>query len=138
MTLPSLSPAQTHPTHQEGFSFFGNLFEDCRAISKRLSSSGLIDPSRRISLTSIATPPTNARKPRSARIRRYAKPTNVLNIEHPRQMRIRGDVIGQELEGNEAIELNIFSLIDNTHPTASELLEDAVMGNGLADHGLKS
>ena len=53
-------------------------------------------------------------------------------------MRIRGDVIGQELEGNEAIELNIFSLIDNTHPTASELLEDAVMGNGLADHGLKS
>src|SRR5215470_14807609 len=82
MTLPSLSPAQTHPTHQEGFSFFGNPFEDCRAISKRLRSSGLIDPSRRISLTSITAPPTSARKPSSARIRRYAKPTTVLIIKH--------------------------------------------------------
>ena len=33
-------------------------------------------------------------------------------------------------------EAEIFSLIDHTHAAATELLEDAVVRDGLADHGL--
>ena len=43
---------------------------------------------------------------------------------------------GEELEGDGAFELRIFGLIDDTHPTFPELLENLVMGYGLADHGL--
>jgi hypothetical protein len=33
--------------------------------------------------------------------------------------------------------LNIFGLVHHTHPAAAQLLEDAVMGDGLADHRLE-
>jgi hypothetical protein len=49
-------------------------------------------------------------------------------------MRILRYLIGQELQGNEATELNLLWLIDDTHPTATQLVNDAVMGDGLADH----
>jgi hypothetical protein len=33
--------------------------------------------------------------------------------------------VGQELEGNEAAELGVLSLVDHTHPAAAELFQDA-------------
>ena len=33
-----------------------------------------------------------------------------------------------------AAEFRIFGFVDNTHPAAAQLLDDAVMGNSLADH----
>jgi hypothetical protein len=42
---------------------------------------------------------------------------------------------GKKLQGNEALEARVFRLIDHSHPAAPESLEDAVVRNGLADHG---
>jgi len=41
---------------------------------------------------------------------------------------------GKEFEGNVTPKVQVFSLIDDTHATAAELLEDAVVRDGLADH----
>jgi len=42
---------------------------------------------------------------------------------------------GQELEGNEAIELLVTCFINHAHPTTTQLLDDAVVRDGFADHG---
>ena len=42
---------------------------------------------------------------------------------------------GQELQGHEAPKSGVLCLIHNPHPTATELLDDAVVRDGLADHG---
>src|SRR5580698_3691059 len=47
---------------------------------------------------------------------------------------IFGYLVGQELEGHKAAELNILGLIDDPHPATTELLDDAVVRNGLANH----
>ena len=51
-------------------------------------------------------------------------------------LRVAGNFLGQELEGNEAMQPRVLSLVDHAHPAATELLDDAVMRNGLADHGV--
>ena len=43
--------------------------------------------------------------------------------------------LGQELEGDEAIEARVLRLIHYPHAAATELFEDTIMGNCLADHG---
>ena len=50
-------------------------------------------------------------------------------------LRIGGNVFGKELERDEAAELDVFGLVDNTHASAAEFVDDAVMGDGLTDHG---
>ncbi len=49
---------------------------------------------------------------------------------------ILGKLLRQELQGNIATQAGVFSLVDHTHPTTAELLQDFVVGNGLADHGV--
>src|ERR1039457_1220336 len=41
--------------------------------------------------------------------------------------RVLRKFIGQEFEGDEAAKLNVLSLVHNTHATAPEFLDDAVM-----------
>ena len=41
-----------------------------------------------------------------------------------------GDVRGEELEGDEALESGILRLVHDSHPTFAKLVEDEVMGNG--------
>src|SRR5579864_6868379 len=48
---------------------------------------------------------------------------------------VGGDVLGKKLEGDEASQLDVLGLIDDTHTSAAEFLDDPVMGDGLADHG---
>ena len=43
----------------------------------------------------------------------------------------------QEPERNEATELGVVSLVDDTHPSAPELLLDALVGQTCADHTTK-
>ncbi len=50
-------------------------------------------------------------------------------------LRVFGYVVGQELEGDKATELHILSLVDHAHPATAEFLDDAVVRDGLADHG---
>jgi hypothetical protein len=45
-----------------------------------------------------------------------------------------GNVLWQELEGDEPMQPRVLSLIHNTHPAATELIHDAVVRDGLADH----
>jgi len=46
---------------------------------------------------------------------------------------VLGEVIGKELQSNEAAELRILGFVDNTHSAATELFEDAVVRDGLPD-----
>ena len=50
-------------------------------------------------------------------------------------MRIFGDIIRQELQGDKAAQFDILSLLTHTHPATAELLDDAVVRDGLPDHG---
>ncbi|MGA8308776.1 MAG: hypothetical protein WB755_02010 [Terriglobales bacterium] len=49
-------------------------------------------------------------------------------------MRIVGEVVGQELQGDVAAELEVFRFIDHTHPAAPKFLDDAVVRDGPANH----
>ena len=48
-----------------------------------------------------------------------------------------GHVVGQEFQSDKTAELYVLSLIDDTHPAASELLDNPVVRDGLADHLLR-
>src|SRR5271157_3649167 len=43
-------------------------------------------------------------------------------------------IVGKELEGDEAAKTGVLGLIHHTHPAATELLDDAVVRDGCADH----
>ncbi len=57
-----------------------------------------------------------------------------LPLETGQGLGILGDFLGQELQGDKAVEASVLGLVDDTHPAAAELLDDAVVRNGLADH----
>ncbi len=44
---------------------------------------------------------------------------------------IVGEFVGQELERDEAAEFEILGLVDHTHPTATDLLDDPVVRDDL-------
>ena len=44
----------------------------------------------------------------------------------------------QKLQCDGALEFGVLGLVDHTHPSFANLLGDAVMRNGLADHCLES
>jgi hypothetical protein len=41
----------------------------------------------------------------------------------------------KKLQSDETAQCSVLSLEDHTHPAPAQLLDNAVMGNGLADHG---
>ncbi len=47
----------------------------------------------------------------------------------------REEPLGQELERDLAAQAGVLGLVDDAHAPAAELLEDAVVGDGLAGHG---
>ena len=49
-------------------------------------------------------------------------------------LRVTGDFVGQELEGDETVQPGVFGLVDHAHAAAAELFDDAVVRYGLADH----
>ena len=49
---------------------------------------------------------------------------------------IFGDIIGEEFEGDVAVEANVFGFVDDAHAAATEFFDDAVMGDSLADEGV--
>jgi hypothetical protein len=55
-------------------------------------------------------------------------------LEAGERLRVVGHVVGQELKSYEAAQLHIFGFVDDTHTTTAELLDNAVVRDGLADH----
>ena len=49
-------------------------------------------------------------------------------------LRVARSVVGQELQGHESAKLGVLSLINDTHPATAELLENAVVRDGLPNH----
>ena len=50
------------------------------------------------------------------------------------RLRVIGEFVGKELQRDEPTKLRVLGFIDHAHTTASDLLEDAVMRDGLTDH----
>ena len=50
------------------------------------------------------------------------------------RLRILGQLFGKELQGHAAAKTLIFRLVNHAHSAATELLDDAVMGDCLAEH----
>ena len=57
-----------------------------------------------------------------------------LAAESFQRLRILRDILGEELERHKSTKLRVLGLVDDTHTPAAQLLDDAVSGNGLADH----
>ena len=57
-----------------------------------------------------------------------------LTLEAGQGLGVFGDIIGQKLQGDKPVQGYVLSLVDDTHPSTAELLNDAVVRNGLADH----
>src|SRR5208337_1105977 len=57
-----------------------------------------------------------------------------LPLKTLQRLTIPGKFFRQEFERYEAAELGVLGLIDHTHPSAAQLLNDAVVGNGLTNH----
>ena len=49
---------------------------------------------------------------------------------------IPGNFIGQELECDKAMQPRVFGFVNHTHSAAAQLGDNAIVRNGLADHGL--
>ena|ERR1700757_2013292 len=56
-----------------------------------------------------------------------------LTAESFERLLVLGEVFGQELQSDEAAKFGVFSFVNDTHPPTSQLLDDAVVGDGLAD-----
>src|SRR5262249_1536845 len=61
-----------------------------------------------------------------------------LALKSLHRMVVLGNFIGQEFESDLATEPGIFGLVDHTHATAPQFLQDAVVRDGLAEHGSAS
>ena len=49
-----------------------------------------------------------------------------------------GDAVGgEDLEGDQAVEPRVAGLVDDTHAALAQLLEDGVVAEGLAGHGVR-
>src|SRR5207244_10044523 len=57
-----------------------------------------------------------------------------LALETGQCLRVSGNLLRQKLESDETMESGVFGFVDNTHPTTAQLLKDAVMRDGLAEH----
>ena len=52
------------------------------------------------------------------------------------RLRIADEIFGKKFKGDEAAEFGVLGFVDDTHASAAEFFDDAVMGDGLADRGL--
>src|ERR1700722_15381732 len=49
-------------------------------------------------------------------------------------MRVPSKFFGQKFQSNEAVEPNVFCLIDDTHSAHAKLFDDAIVRNSSTDH----
>jgi hypothetical protein len=61
-----------------------------------------------------------------------------LTLKPDQRLGFFGCFVGKELQGDESVQGYIFSLVDDTHPAPAQLLDDAVVRDGLADQMKKA
>ena len=61
-----------------------------------------------------------------------------LSAEAFQGLRVFGHRFRQELQSDHAAEFEVLGLVDHTHPAATELLDDAVVRDGLPEHWRES
>ncbi len=54
------------------------------------------------------------------------------------RLRVFCNILRQELQSDKATEFDVLGLVDHTHPATAQLLDDAVVRDGLTDHWRKS
>jgi hypothetical protein len=52
-------------------------------------------------------------------------------------LRVPGQILGQKFQGDKTTEVGILGLVHHTHAAAAQLLNDAVMRNGLAEQRVR-
>ena len=57
-----------------------------------------------------------------------------LALEAGQSLRIAGYLVGQKLEGDEAMQPRVFGLVDHAHAPAAQPLDNSVVRDSLADH----
>jgi hypothetical protein len=60
-----------------------------------------------------------------------------LTVEAAQSLCVWREPVRKELQGNEAVELGVLSFVDDTHPAATELFNNAVVRDVLPDHAGK-
>ena len=50
-------------------------------------------------------------------------------------LRVGGDILGQEFQGDETTKLRVLGFVDHAHSTAAEFFYDAVVGDGTTYEG---
>ena len=51
-----------------------------------------------------------------------------------RRLAVLGHVFGEKFQGDEAIEPGVFGFVNDTHAATTQLFDNAVVRDGLADH----
>ena len=59
-----------------------------------------------------------------------------LALEPAQRLPVASQFVRQELERDEATEPGVLRFVNHAHSAAAELLDDAVVGEGLADQGI--
>src|SRR5580700_9227634 len=57
-----------------------------------------------------------------------------LPLKTAKGLRIVGEFVGKELQGNVATQLEVFRFVHHAHPSSADLADYVVVGDGLADH----
>ena len=55
-------------------------------------------------------------------------------LEAGQRLRVAGHFLGQKLEGHKAVQTRVFRFVDDAHPAAAQLLDNAVVRNRLTQH----
>src|SRR4029077_4209203 len=54
-------------------------------------------------------------------------------LEARDDLRVAGYIVGKKFERDQAMKTSVFGFINHAHASATELLDDAVVGDGLSD-----
>ena len=57
-----------------------------------------------------------------------------LALEAHQRLRVLDNVIRKKFQSNKASELQVLGFIDDAHSASAQLVHDAIVRNGLADH----
>src|SRR5208337_5543143 len=61
-----------------------------------------------------------------------------LPLETCERLRVVSDFVRQKLQGHEPVQADVLGLVNHAHSATAQLLDDAIVGDGLANKGTSS